>query len=262
MLNRVNHQLKVLQSVVASVIEGGRGAMGTPFPNQPAKVIKLYEFEGSPFCRRVREVITLLNLDVEIYPCPKGGQKYRQIVKAKGGKKQFPFLIDENTGDQLYESQVIIHHLFKHYGKTGKTPKKYSHYPKLPYVSTLATVANAARGVWIDPQIVDRPAPAQLLELWSFEASPYTRLVREVLTELELSYILHNVPKERWQDMGPAVLRLKPGKYIPLPNGKREKVVEVMGRDIQVPYLVDPNTGVKMFESAKIMKYLKKQYGA
>ncbi|RPE30521.1 glutathione S-transferase-like protein [Acinetobacter sp. BIGb0102] len=261
MLNKVNHQLKVLQSVVASVIEGGRGAMGTPFPNQPAKAIKLYEFEGSPFCRRVREVITLLNLDVEIYPCPKGGQKYRQIVKEKGGKKQFPFLIDENTGDQLYESQAIIHHLFKHYGKTGQTPKKFSHYPKLPYVSTLATVANAARGVWINQQIVERPAPAQLLELWSFEASPYTRLVREVLTELELPYILHNVPKERWQDMGPAVLRLKPGKYIPLPNGKREKVVEVMGRDIQVPYLVDPNTGVKMFESAKIVEYLKKQYG-
>ena len=38
-------------------------------------------------------------------------------------------------------------------------------------------------------------------------------------------------------------------------------VVEVMGRDIQVPYLVDPNTGVKMFESAKIVEYLKKQYG-
>lgn len=26
---------------------------------------------------------------------------------------------------------------------------------------------------------------------------------------------------------------------------------------MQVPYLVDPNTGVKMFESAEIVKYLK-----
>lgn len=175
--------------------------------------------------------------------------------------KTVSFLIDENTGDQLYESQEIIHHLFKHYGKTGKTPKKFSHYPKLPYVSALASLANAARGVWINKKIVNRAAPEQLLELWSFEGSPYTRLVREVLTELEIPYILHNVAKERWQDMGPAILRLKPGKYIPLPNGKREKTVEVMGRDIQVPYLVDPNTGVKMFESAKIVEYLKKQYG-
>ena len=261
MLKMANHQFKVLQSVVATLIEGGRGVMGTPQPNQPVKALKLYEFEGSPFCRRVREVVTLLNLDVEIYPCPKGGQKYRQIVKEKGGKRQFPFLIDENTGDQLYESQEIIHHLFKNYGKTGKKPKKFSHYPKLPYVSALASVANAARGVSINKKIIDRAAPAQLLELWSFEASPYTRLVREVLTELEIPYILHNVAKERWQDMGPAILRLKPGQYIPLPNGKREKVVEVMGRDIQVPYLIDPNTGVKMFESAKIVDYLKKQYG-
>ena len=91
MLKMVNHQIKVLQSVAASLIEGGRGVMGTPRPKQPAKPLKLYEFEGSPFCRRVREVITLLNLDVEIYPCPKGGKKYRQIVKDKGGKNSFHF---------------------------------------------------------------------------------------------------------------------------------------------------------------------------
>ena len=257
----VNHQLKVVQALASALTAGGRGVSGTAFPKQPEKSLKLYEFEGSPFCRRVREVLTLLNLDYEVYPCPKGGAKYRKIVKEKGGKLRFPFLIDENTGAQLYESQEIIHYLFKHYGKTGQTPRKFSHYPKLPYISALASVANVGRGIWIDQQIIDRPAPEKLLELWSFEASPYTRLVREVLTELEIPYILHNVAKERWQDMGPAVLRLKPGHYIPLPNGKREKVVEVMGRDIQVPYLVDPNTGVKMFESAKIVEYLKKQYG-
>ena len=49
MLKMVNHQFKVLQSVVATLIEGGRGVMGTPQPNQPAKPLKLYEFEGSPF---------------------------------------------------------------------------------------------------------------------------------------------------------------------------------------------------------------------
>ncbi|MDN8320021.1 glutathione S-transferase N-terminal domain-containing protein, partial [Acinetobacter baumannii] len=68
--------------------------------------------------------------------------------------------------------------------------------------------------------------------------------------------------KERWQDMGPAILRLKPGKYEPLKEGKREKLLPVMQGKMQVPYLVDPNTGVKMFESAEIVKYLKKQYGS
>ncbi|WP_291356964.1 MULTISPECIES: glutathione S-transferase N-terminal domain-containing protein [unclassified Acinetobacter] len=257
----VNHQIKVIQALASSLTEGGRGVSGTAFPQQPEKSLKLYEFEGSPFCRRVREVLTLLNLDYEVYPCPKGGQKYRKIVKEKGGKKQLPFFIDENNGVQMYESQDIIHYLFKHYGRTGTTPKKFTHYPKIPVAAFAGTIINGARGVWINQKIKDRAAPAQLLELWGFEASPFTRVVRAVLTELELPYIYHNVAKERWQDMGPAVLRLKPGKYQPLSGGKREKIVEMMGRDIQVPYLVDPNTGVKMFESAQIVKYLNQQYG-
>ena len=147
------------------------------------------------------------------------------------------------------------------YGKTGKTPQKFAHYPQLPVVALAGTLVNGARGIWINKKIIDRAAPAELLELWGFEASPFTRVVRATLAELELPFIYHNVAKERWQDMGPAVLRFKPGKYQALAGGKREKVMDVMGRDIQVPYLVDPNTGVKMFESAAIVKYLNKHYG-
>ena len=257
----MNHQIKVIQALASSLLEGGRGMQGTAFPQQPEKPLQLYEFEGSPFCRRVREVLTLLNLDYEVYPCPKGGQKYRKIVQEKGGKQQFPFLVDENSGVALYESQDIIHYLFKHYGKTGKTPQKFSHYPQLPVVALAGTLVNGARGIWINKKIIDRAAPAELLELWGFEASPFTRVVRATLAELELPFNYHNVAKERWQDMGPAVLRFKPGKYQALAGGKREKVMNVMGRDIQVPYLVDPNTGVKMFESAAIVKYLNKYYG-
>lgn len=260
----VHHQIKIVQALASAITAGGRGANGTPFPNQPEKALKLYEFEGSPFCRRVREVMTLLNLDYEVYPCPKGGTKYRKEIKEIGGKVQFPFLIDENTDEKLYESQDIINHLFKNYGKSGKTPKKYAHYPKYPVIAFAGTVINGARGVWIDKNIINREAPKQLLELWGFEASPYTRVVRGVLTELEIPFIFHNVAKERWQDQGPAVLRLKPGKYIPLAGGKRESVVPVMGRaknDIQVPYLVDPNTGAQLFESEAIVNYLQQKYG-
>lgn len=257
----MNHQIKVIQALASSLLEGGRGMQGTAFPQQPEKPLQLYEFEGSPFCRRVREVLTLLNLDYEVYPCPKGGQKYRKIVQEKGGKQQFPFLVDENSGVALYESQDIIHYLFQHYGKSGKTPQKFAHYPQLPVVALAGTLVNGARGIWINKKIIDRAAPAELLELWGFEASPFTRVVRATLAELELPFIYHNVAKERWQDMGPAVLRFKPGKYQALAGGKREKVMNVMGRDIQVPYLVDPNTGVKMFESAAIVKYLNKHYG-
>ena len=255
------HQVKVAQALLSGVAEGGRGTTGTSHPKQPEKALKLYEFEGSPFCRRVREVMTTLNLDYEVYPCPKGGQRYRQEMKKLGGRRQFPFLVDENTATQLYESQDIIHHLFKHYGKTGKTPKKYANYPKIPVVALAGTILNGARGVWVNQQILNREAPAQLLELWGFEASPYTRIVRALLTELELPFKFHNVAKERWQDQGLAVLRLKPGKYQPLTGGKREQVLKIMGDNIQVPYFIDPNTNTQMFESAKIVDYLKKQYG-
>lgn len=54
------------------------------------------------------------------------------------------------------------------------------------------------------------------------------RIVRAVLSELEVPFVFHNVAKERWQDYGPAKLRLKPGKYEPLPGGKREHLFEMM----------------------------------
>lgn len=258
----VKHQIKVIQALLSGLAQGGRGVTGTPYPKQPEKALKLYEFEGSPHCRRVREVLTLLNLDYEVYPCPKGGTKYRPLVQQLGGKTQFPFLVDENTTIQLYESEEIIHYLFKQYGRTGQTPKKYTHYPKLPYVAGIGTLLNGARGIWLDQNIKNRAAPEQLLQLWGFEASPYTRIVRSVLTELELPFQFHNVAKERWQDQGPAILRLKPGKYEPLAGGKREQVMRLMGRDIQVPYLIDPNTGVSLFESEDIVAYLENTYGA
>ncbi len=83
-------------------------------------------------------------------------------------------------------------------------------------------------------------APAQLLELWSFEASPFCRIVREALCSLEIPYLLHNV-----------------GKNSP----SREAFVERSGK-MQVPFLVDPNTDVEMFESADIVRYLHATYGA
>lgn len=39
---------------------------------QPRKPIEIYEFEGCPFCRKVREAVNILDLDVVFYPCPQG----------------------------------------------------------------------------------------------------------------------------------------------------------------------------------------------
>ena len=47
----------------------------------PSKVIRVYEFEACPFCRRVRETITFLDLQVEVIPCPKGSILHRSEVE-------------------------------------------------------------------------------------------------------------------------------------------------------------------------------------
>lgn len=259
------HHIKVLQSVIGTLLEGGRGVTGTATPLQPEKAIQLYDMEGCPFCRRVREVLTMLNLDFEVYSCPKNGTRFRpvavEIIKSFGGVVSFPLLVDLNTGAKLQESQDIIDYLFKHYGKTGKTPSKWKNLSKQPITGTLISGIRLMHGLNADATNIHKAAPAQLLHLWSFEGSPFSRLVRERLCELELPYVLHNVAKERWQDMGPAVFRAKPGPYIPLAGGKREKELPNMQGRLQVPYLVDDNTGVQMFESKDIIQYLNKTYG-
>jgi hypothetical protein len=101
-------------------------------------------------------------------------------------------------------------------------------------------------------------APAQPLELYSFEASPYARLVRETICELELPYHLHNVGKGR----GRPTEWLPPGsrKNYVAPTENRRKLVE-RGGQMMVPYLVDPNTGAALYESAEIQRYLNQTYG-
>ena len=82
-------------------------------------------------------------------------------------------------------------------------------------------------------------APAQPLELYSFEASPFCRIAREALSRLELPYVLHNVAKG---------------------SQKREAFVARSGK-MMVPFLVDPNTHSAMFESADIARYVEETYG-
>lgn len=45
-----------------------------------------------------------------------GGEIFRPEAIAKGGKSQFPYLVDENTGKAMYESDEIIKYLFDTYG--------------------------------------------------------------------------------------------------------------------------------------------------
>ncbi|KAL3532098.1 hypothetical protein ACH5RR_005619 [Cinchona calisaya] len=200
---------------------------------RPEKPIDIYEFESCPFCRKVREIVAILDLDVLYYPCPKNGPNFRPKVVEMGGKRQFPYMVDPNTGVAMYESDDIIKYLVGKYGD-GTVPFMLS----LGLLTTLtegfAMIGRMGKGSSYTPSKL----PPKPLEIWAYEPSPFCKVVREVLVELELPHILRSCARG---------------------SPKRQILFEKAGH-FQVPYLEDPNTGVQMFESAEIVEYLKATY--
>jgi len=230
----MNRALDIVTSSLATVASLGQGAFVGTLGKRPEKRLELYEFEACPYCRKVREALSILDLEAVVYPCPKQGPRYRREVERRGGKQQFPYLVDPNTGKEMYESDDIIGYLFERYG-SGKPPLALSLGPLTDVPAMLASAARLGAGAGYR---TSKP-PQKPLELWSFEASPYCRLAREALCELEIPYVLHNVAKG---------------------SPSREAFV-ARSKKMMVPYLVDPNRDVAMFESADIVKYLNETYG-
>lgn len=200
---------------------------------RPEKPIEIYEFEGCPFCRKVREIVAVLDLDVLYYPCPRNGPNFRPKAFQLGGKKQFPYMVDPNTGVAMYESDDIIKYLVDKYGD-GTVPLMLSLGLFTTITAGFAMIGRAGKGSIYTPAKL----PELPIELWSYEASPFCKIVREVLVELELPHLVHSVARG---------------------SPKRQELFEKVGH-FQAPYLDDPNTGVKMFESAEIIDYLKTTY--
>src|SRR5262249_36350838 len=119
--NAMWRPLDVATSLAATLLRVGAGLNVDGARRQPARLLELYEFEGCPYCRKVREALSILDLDALVYPCPKGGPRHRERVRARGGRLQFPWLVDPNTGTALYESDDIVRYLFTTYG-SGEVP--------------------------------------------------------------------------------------------------------------------------------------------
>lgn len=247
--------LDILSSTLASSLRFWRGTSARGSAKQPAKHLRLYEFEACPYCRLVREALTELDLDALIYPTPHGGRRFRPEVEELGGKRQFPFLVDPNTGQSMYESADIIEYLYRTYG--GRPAPTRLLRPLDVTSSVLASVPRMLAGARARPSRV----PRRPLELFSFESSPYSRRVRELLCELELPYLLRSTGKARWQDLGPPVLRTTLFPNLRVEGRTRTVLLEQAGK-VQVPYLVDPNTDTAMFESDAIREYLLATYAS
>lgn len=244
----------ILAATLASVSRFGRGITARPAAVRPDRPLELYEFEGCPYCRLVREVLTELDLDALIRPCPKGGTRWRPTAVELGGKAQFPFLVDPNAGVSLYESADIIAHLFRTYGRRPVPLVWRLRGPNL--ASSMAASAMRARaGTRARPS----RAPAEPLELYSLEASPFARIVRELLSELEVPYLLRNVGRTRLGEFVPPVVRDRLSLRIE-PASENRKAFQARAGRVMVPYLVDPNTGTELFESRDIRRYLRDTY--
>ena len=110
----------------ATLASGAGGAFVGETGARPEHLLELYEFEACPFCRKVREALSVLDLDAVVYPCPKGGERYRPEVVRRGGKAQFPYLVDPNSGTEMYESDDIIAYLFTRFGKGSAASRRRS----------------------------------------------------------------------------------------------------------------------------------------
>ncbi|GMP49924.1 hypothetical protein CsSME_00016737 [Camellia sinensis var. sinensis] len=106
--------------------------------------------------------------------------------------------------------------------------------------------------------------PSKPLELWAYEPSPYCKIVREVLVELQLPHLLHrrvywNVSHIAWScPIFVLVAAQNDRCYMRKLDISRSVIVQ--RSTFQAPSLEDPNAGVQMFESAEIIDYLRATY--
>lgn len=249
--------LELPTSLLASTLSGWRGtAAFRPARRQPDQWLELHDVEASAPCRLVREALTEMDLDALIRPCPLGGTRFRAALLKQGAGERLPLLVDPNTGRRLDDAQAIVAYLAKTYGAKAWGETGLARRLRLAG-GRLARELRRSRGLHAR---ASRP-PAQPLELYSFESSPYARRVRECLCELELPYLLRSTGKALWQDMGPPWVHERLFRDTPVQGRNRLRLQALTGR-VQLPYLVDPNTGTAMFESAAIVAYLEASYAA
>jgi len=221
-------------SFSASLARLGFGIDMASGARKPEKRLVLYDFEACPFCRKAREALSHLGLEVEVRPTGRGSAR-REELRQAGGKVMVPYLIDPNTNKEMYESDDIVQYLYKTYGDG-----RVSWLHRLGPLNTALSFAASASRVTMGRRVVDghNPAPAELFELYNMESSPYCRKVREALTELDLPYICKNAPK----------------------GSSTRDELRNRGGKIMVPFFVDPNNGVQMYESDEIVDYLYTTY--
>lgn len=210
---------------------------------RPEKPLILYEYDASPFCKRVRETINLLDLTVEYRPCPGARAGFSDDLFQQTGRRTVPYLMDPNTKEGMFESNDIIEYLLSTYGPSPDAFDRKALWPITfeSFSVTTSTMVAVLRDMpGAKRQENARPDNEEMkpLELWGYECSPFVRPVREKLCSLCLPHRMISCSRG---------------------SANRDKMMEKTGR-FQVPFIVDPNTGVEMFEGPEIVEYLDQVY--
>ena len=222
-------------------------------------IATLYDVENDPECRSVRERISELDLIVQTvvpaapnsrvfvdpscdYALPEGSEIPRLVLgggEAVAGAEDILAYLDDtfaaadggaaSSDDEGGDAakQQIMDAVFK----------AAAFLPGLLRAGRGERVCSAASAMTTSSLQV--PRPTKPLVLYSYEGNQFCRLVREVLTELDLPYELRSA-----------------GKSSP----RRDQLSAMTGGSSQCPYLIDENTDTAMFESADIVRYLYKTY--
>lgn len=208
---------------------------------RPAEPLILYEYDSSPFCKRVRETINLLDLTVEYRPIPGARQsRFSEELFERTGRRTVPYLVDPNTGEEMFESDEQIRYLVDTYGPQGEGaydpkalwPITFTGFSV--FTSTLAALIRGMPSSQRQYNAREDNEDMEPLELWGYECSPFVKPVREKLGSLCLPHRLVSCSRG---------------------SANRDRMIERTGR-FQVPFLVDPNTGLELFESVEICEYL------
>src|SRR5262249_21079813 len=117
----IRRAVDVATSFAASASRVGTGMAVAGVGKRPPPPLELYAVEACPLRRKASDDLSTRDSDVSVYPCPKGGPRFREEVRRRGGKALFPYLVDPNTGTEMYESDDIVRYLFTTYGD-GSVP--------------------------------------------------------------------------------------------------------------------------------------------
>lgn len=217
------------------------------------RLLKLYDIENSRACRSVRERITELDLGVEkVVPATANSRAILDpnFVDSLPSGQDVPCIVASLPGGKeqtISGEPEIINFLNDCFGVHDSKGKESSLMEEAVEIlltagSYTAGVLRSGRGCLVSPVVTASSRvkrPKEPLILYSYEGNQFCRLVREVLTELDIVYELRSAGKK---------------------SPRRDELAQITGGSTQCPYLVDPNTGKSMPESADIISYLYGEY--